>query len=359
MDSSGRKRRAIWVSTSLSTHGGIATYVRNMEQTPLWINWNITHIATHCDGSKAAKVRIFSRAVQRFLREVLTDRPAIVHIHTSSNGSFVRKAIISWFCFALRVPAIIHVHGSRFHEFYEHSSRLLQAIIRSTLERSSTVIALGDTWAARLQQIAPRASIMTVPNSIQARKTVNQNIDGPVHVTFLGEVCDRKGTFLLLEAWGTLISSEGIHAKLTVAGNGEVDRARQLIKNLGISDTVNVTGWLAPDDVETLLDRSHILVLPSFNEGQPMAILEAMARGLCVVASTSGGIPEMLAGDSGMLVEPLNRDTLREFLTLAMASADLRRRLGGNALARTREVFSVDETCRRLDSLYSRLAGTR
>ena len=90
-------------------------------------------------------------------------------------------------------------------------------------------------------------------------------------------------------------------------------KARNRAEELGIADQVRVTGWVAPAQVEPLLSGSHVLVLPSTFEGQPMAVLEAMAHGLCVVATDVGGVSDLIdecgvlipVGDLGSLVDAL------------------------------------------------------
>ena len=128
----------------------------------------------------------------------------------------------------------------------------------------------------------------------------------PVRVVFLGRIGDHKGTFRLLDAWAELARDRdsvatGKAGILTIAGDGEVERARDRIRELGLEDTVEVHEWLSESEVGELLDHSQVLVLPSRNEGQPMAVLEAMARGLCVIATDVGGLPEMIGGGCGVL----------------------------------------------------------
>ncbi|WP_244880743.1 glycosyltransferase family 4 protein [Mycolicibacterium gilvum] len=324
-----------------------------MQDTDFWVDWNIRHIATHCDGSALDRVRIFALGYFKFVFQILAWYPDLVHVHSSSYGSFARKCILSWTAIILRVPVIIHVHGSEFHNFFDNAQPPIKWVIRRTLTRASTVIALGATWAERLQRIAPNAKIALVPNAIRLEGAVAQDSSGPVHVVFLGRVSDRKGTFLLLESWAKLVATASTPTpKLTIAGDGEVDRARELASALGIRNGVDIRGWMSPTEAQELLATAHVLVLPSLNEGQPMAILEAMARGICVVASNSGGIPEMLGMDGGVLVDPINADSLTDALRHVTCNAAARAEIGALARQRISRHFNVDQLARRLDDLY-------
>jgi len=327
-----------------------------MRDTALWREWNIHHIATHRNGAVITRIAMFVYGSARFIIELLFQRPDVVHIHTSSYGSFVRKFILTWIAVAFRVPVVLHVHGSEFHRFFDNVPRSIQALIRATLERVDAVIALGSAWADRIEHMAPRASIVVVPNAIRPNRAVEHLASGPVHVVFLGEICERKGTFFLLRSWAKmLVSSDVGEARLTVAGDGELGHALDLVAELAIGATVKVIGWLPPTDVSQLLASAHVLVLPSLNEGQPMAILEAMARGLCVVASNAGGIPEMV-GEGGVLVDPEDESELCDALTFVLTDHCARAQFGASALQRVKREFDVDVISERFDQLYRRIA---
>jgi glycosyltransferase involved in cell wall biosynthesis len=292
-----------------------------------------------------------------FVRELIVRRPAVVHLHTASYGSFARKSILAWICRSAGVPVVMHVHGAAFKEFYSRSPRLLQFYIRVTLEGADAVIALGETWASALRQIAPSARIAVVSNAVEPRTPVDQPGPGePVRVLFLGEIEDRKGAFLLLDAWSQLVDgSFPGGANLVMAGGGAVAQARNRVEELGIADQVQVTGWVAPAQVEPLVSGSHVLVLPSTFEGQPMAVLEAMAHGLCVVATDVGGVPD-LVDDCGVLLPVGDMASLIDALRQVISDTERRAKLGSLGFRRVQERFDVNLTWRALDSLYEELA---
>src|ERR1044072_7193084 len=103
-------QRALWVSTSTQTRGGIATYVREMADTPLWSEWNIKHVVTHRDGSAAEKIAVFVRGAAHFVLALIQFRPTVIHLHASTRGSFIRKALLFWICRPTRTPVVMHMH---------------------------------------------------------------------------------------------------------------------------------------------------------------------------------------------------------------------------------------------------------
>jgi glycosyltransferase involved in cell wall biosynthesis len=353
------ERRALWVSTSTQTRGGIASYVRIMQQTPLWNDWNIRHVATHRDGSAAEKIAAFALGALLFVVELIRFRPTVIHLHASTRGSFVRKAILFWISRPTRVPVILHMHGSGFQADYENSPRPVQTVIRATLCRANAFVTLGEVWAARMRVIAPTARITAIPNAVRLACRAGQPAsDEPTRVVFLGRIGDHKGTFRLLDAWAKLACEPGFSTKggnlatLTLAGDGETEQARRRIKELCVEDTVQVHDWLSEGKAAELLDRAQVLVLPSRNEGQPMAVLEAMARGLCVIASDVGGLPEMIGDGCGVMISPDDTEAITAALREVVYNRELRARYGAAAYARVEDQFDTAIIGRRLDALY-------
>ncbi|MCA1706605.1 MAG: glycosyltransferase family 4 protein [Actinobacteria bacterium] len=347
------------MSTSLSTRGGVSGCMRMLRSTPLWDTWDVVHIATHRDGSALTKILAFGRGVVAFLVALSTKRPDLVHLHMASYGSFARKATLAWTARIAGVPVVLHVHGGGFGVFYARAPRLLKQVIRTTLTRADAVVALGDRWAERLRAIAPEARVTVVPNAVRPCEVIRERAgDEAVHVVFLGKIGDGKGAFMLLEAWSRIMSDSQPSgtARLTLAGDGEVERARRTVARLGLETSAQVPGWLTPAQAHALIGSAHVLVLPSRNEGQPMAVLEAMASGVCVVASNVGGIPDLIeSGTTGLLVPPGEVEALVAALQHVITDHEARARLGRAAHERVRAEFDTAVVWRRIDALYRKV----
>lgn len=360
--SRGTRRRGpvVWASTSFATPGGMTTFVRMMRDTSLWGDWGIEYVETHCAGSAGDRVRIFARGLARYAWLLVARRPTLVHLHSGKMGSFARKSILLWLARAARVPVVLHVHAGLFRVFYDRMPAPGRWFIRRTLRSASTVVALGGGWTERLREIEPSARLISVPNGIPIVGVGERAAQGePVHVVYLGRMHPDKGTYVLLEAWAR-VAADVPGARLTLAGNDEVERTRETVARLRLGDSVTVREWLSPSEVRELLASAQVLTLPSRNEGQPMSILEAMARGMCVVATAVGGIPDLVEdGTSALLVPPDDVDALAKALWTALTDATTRHRLGDAALARAREAFDVDVVRRRFDALYRELIAER
>ena len=178
----GRRRTALWASTSLETRGGVSSFVRGMSTTPLWTEWNIRHVATHRDGTTLAKIAQFVVSLPRFVYYVVHDRPAVVHLHVASYGSFVRKFTLSLIARAFGVPVLAHIHGAQFDVFYADTPKIVQKAIRHMLGHSSAVVALGNDMGRAFDchcSRAPKFSSYLTPHDQRrpwtSRRNANQS----------------------------------------------------------------------------------------------------------------------------------------------------------------------------------------
>jgi glycosyltransferase involved in cell wall biosynthesis len=348
------ERRALWASTA--DPGGIGTYVHLVRHSRLGERWAIRLVVTHRSGSAVRRTWTFLSGVLQFAGSLVRERPALVHLHAASRGSLVRKGVLVHLSSWMRVPVLLHLHGSHIPTFYAQASPVVRWAIRRTLERSTAVAALGESWVGRITRIAPRARVVALPNAVRvAERTPPPAPGAPVRVVFLGVFSEDKGVFTLLDAWAR--SPHKGSAVLTLAGAGDVAGVESRVAALGIGDSVEVLPWLSAGEVESLLRRSHVLVLVSRSEGQSMAVLEAMAHGLCVVASEVGGLPEMLADGCGVLVPPDDVAATATALAEVVDDAAVRDAYGAAAHRRVIERYDLDTAWRGLDDLYREVSA--
>lgn len=348
--------RVLWVSTSRQTAGGMTTFVDEVSRTPLWRIWDIDFVATHRSGSVLARATAFAHGLGGFLWRIMGGRVDLVHLHTSHYGSFPRKAVLLWLAAAARLRVVLQVHAGEFPVFYRRMPRPVRWCIRRTLTRADVVVALGERCARELRAIAPGAAVIAVPNGVRIPVSPPcSRIDSAVHVVFLGQMGEMKGTFTLVEAWARLVADtpDLPPVRLTCAGDGDVAGVRDAVARLRLGDTVEVRSWMPRSQVAGLLASADVLALPSRFEGQPMAVLEAMAGGLCVVASRVGGIPDLVEdGCSGLLVPPDDIDRLAGALRRVVTDRELCGRLGTQAQHRAKDLFDIEVVWRRFDRLY-------
>ena len=215
------------------------------------------------------------------------------------------------------------------------------------------VLVLGESWRRFVVQIAPASRLMVLPNSVRVPNTQASHVEREtIDLLFLGIVGHRKGVYDLLEAFA-IAHSHCPTLRLTVAGNGEVERAIKAAALLGISEYVTFPGWLDGQAKNRLLQSSDIYVLPSHNEGLPISIIEAMAWGLPIVSTDVGAIAELVRhGVDGIIVSPGDTGPLSHALVQLAKSRELRLRMGKSGRQRVATDFSEDFVLPRLEKLY-------
>jgi glycosyltransferase involved in cell wall biosynthesis len=229
--------------------------------------------------------------------------------------------------------------------------------IRHTLEKTSAVIALSDSWAAFLRGYAPAARVVVVANSVALPAAIERAGEQPGRILFLGRADAGKGVYELLAAVAALAPACP-HIHLVIGGVGELDALRRRAEELDVGDRLTLAGWLDGPNKARELARAQIFCLPSHAEGLPMAMLEAMAAAKAVVASTVGGIPEAIGdGVDGLLVPPGDMPALAGALAALLSDDALRIRLGDQARATVAQRFATEVAIDKLGALYQELAA--
>jgi glycosyltransferase involved in cell wall biosynthesis len=227
--------------------------------------------------------------------------------------------------------------------------------IRRTLDKSSKVIALSESWATFLSAYAPGANINIVPNSVKVVDLPAQPLEEAGRILFLGRVEKRKGILELLLAVSLLKHSFPM-IKLIIGGDGDIDAVREKIRKLNISENVEVLGWINADQKANELTRALIFTLPSYDEGLPMAMLEAMAVGKAVVVTPVGGIPEAVKHrQNGLLVAPGDVNALVSALSETLQDRLLCKTMGANARNTIKLHFSTTLLLQNLSKIYKEL----
>jgi glycosyltransferase involved in cell wall biosynthesis len=354
--------RVLMLSTDPTTRGGIAAVVRTYEAAGLFDRVMIQRVSTHVDGSALRKVFEFVGAIVATVSALLGRRVALVHAHVSFGPSFWRKSLLLALCRIARVPTIFHLHSGGFLSWIKGSSHgpLGRWWIRTTLESSNIVIVLTKSWADRVQEFAPLASIKVVGNPVQipavpARFEDKSSFCGPGRVLFLGWIYDFKGCFDLLKAW-SIFREEFNGWRLVVGGKGQVKEFLEAAEKLGVRQDLDFLGWVEGKEKDLELRRADIFVLPSYNEGMPVSVLEAMAYEVAVVTTPVGGVPDMMSPDvHGLWVQPGDVQGLCDRMADLARSTELRRRLSKSACEHVHARYRSDLVIDQLVDVYGRL----
>lgn len=281
------------------------------------------------------------------------------HLHSAANGSFYRKAIYTYMCKLAGKKVIFHIHGSSFEDFHNSSARNA-AIIRKTLNRSDEIIVLSEQMKSLVLTYCENERITILPNPIQIPDRLENppsSEDGRVQLLFLGEIGPRKGIYDLVDAIGELPAEVRSKLVLHICGNNEIEKVKQVIRQKGLTEACIVHGWIDGAKKEQMLRQADLYVLPSYHEGLPVSILEAMAYQLPIISTPVGGIPEIVRHqENGLLVRPGDVKGLAAAIGTLTEHPELRAGMG----RKSREAAAphdLKQVTRTLVELYRRVGS--
>ncbi|CZQ96520.1 glycosyl transferases group 1 [Trichococcus palustris] len=300
--------KVLMIGNDSSVKGGITSVINQLREHD-WKNENVElhFIPTYIETNAINKILFFGVAYFKIIWALLTFGPDVIHIHMSYRGSFQRTYLIHKLCLIFGVQDVIHLHGSEFKKWYDESKSYKQKKIRSLLRECSAMIVLGDEWKRRIKEIEPKTNTIVVSNTVSIPIEIVKWNDSRFQVLFLGVLIKRKGVDILLEAVSLLHSKGNLdHVQFVIAGTGEEEiflKGKSAL--LGLEDKVRFLGWTEGEVKRQLMKESQMLVLPSYNEGLPMAVLEAISYGVPVVATEVGDMKAAILDDqNGYLVQP-------------------------------------------------------
>lgn len=238
----------------------------------------------------------------------------IVHIHGSHGGSFYRKYIVFWISKKLFSKKVIyHLHSSDFEIFYNNASKILKSKIQKLINNSDAVIVLSEEWRGFIFDNFDPKKIKILENIVEKQNFYSKQIDNnKITLLFLGRIGNRKGIFDLLDVISKLNDSFNQKLELVIGGDGEIEKLKKIISHKNLKN-VQFVGWVKGQKKSKLLNNCDIFVLPSYNEGLPISLLEAMSFGKPIISTNIGGIPRILMNDvNGFIIEPGNKKQLKK-----------------------------------------------
>jgi len=297
------------------------------------------------------------------------ERPDIVHTHTAKAGALGRVAAR-----LAGVPVVVHTfHGSVFDGYFGPSvARFFQWIERILALGTDTIVAVSERVAADLaeRKIAPRKKIEVVPLGLelgrfqdvqQRRGELRRELGVPPRARLVGSV----GRLVAIKDLGTLLrsmvqlSATQPDAILLVVGDGPDRPALEMeAERLGLGSRARFLGFR--DDLERIYADLDVAVNCSLNEGTPVALIEAMASGVPVLATAVGGTPDLLdEGRLGRLVPPGDPNALARALAESLSGGDDSAEKAAFARRSVLQRFSLERLLGDLDRLYLRLLKSK
>ncbi|MCK9154881.1 MAG: glycosyltransferase family 4 protein [Paludibacteraceae bacterium] len=319
-----------------------------------WKDVKIKYVPTHIQN-KALLIPFFAVACLRIIIYVLFNKPQIAHLHTAERGSFYRKAFLVRLLKRLGVKTIMHHHAAEFEEFYANLSDKKKSYVNSSLEKTDVNIVLSKRLIPMIKNKASRANVKVLYNAVNTYKENPYNIDEK-NILFLGRLGKRKGTYDFLDAFKMIDKDIDSNIKLYLCGDGEVKEVSAYAEKLGLKNRIAHIGWIDGNQKQEFMSHTMINVLPSYNEGLPMTIIETMAYGIPNISTPIASIPEVIhEGETGFLFEPGDKKALAERIKNLINDKKKRFEISTNSYNLITNTFSLDKNIEKLVDIYKGL----
>lgn len=290
---------------------------------------------------------------------VVFRRADLVQIQSSDFQTFWESCLYMIMAKALRRPTMLRL-GGVFDKFYEGSPPRVQALIRRGVMAPDILIVQSESWRRYLASIGRTENVMVLYNSVpeaSVTQLAGPRNDPPAVLFFAGSESVRKGADVVLKA---LASSALASVPASFRFVAVIEPLKSRIKDAGLPQRIELQGFLDHDAFLAELGRADIFLMPSFGEGFPNSLLEAMAAGLACIVTPVGAVPEIAAdGVEALVIEPGDADGLARAIDRLARDADERQRLARNAEARLRRQFVAERVLDVLDAGYRRLLTER
>jgi colanic acid/amylovoran biosynthesis glycosyltransferase len=280
------------------------------------------------------------------------ERANITHLHAHFGTN------------SAEVAMVVHILGGPPWSFTVHGpeefDKPYQIGLAEKIRSASFVIAVSSFGRSQLFRFAAHSEwnkIFVVRCGLDSEYFVKDfQFDEMRTFVCVGRLCEQKGQLLLVEAARRLVD-RGVSFRLCLAGDGELrPTIEKLLEQYKLTETIRITGWISSDDVRRELLNATAFVLPSFAEGLPVAIMEAMALGRPVISTYVAGIPELVvSGQNGWLIQAGDVDALAGAMAdcLMRDKEDLRK-LGCAGRDRTQMFHNAHREAEKLIQLFQR-----
>lgn len=283
---------------------------------------------------------------------ILLRRPDVVQVQSSDFQTFWESGFYVGMCRLMHVPVVERLGGS-FDYFYSASSPRARGVIRRLLQWPDALIVQSDYWRGFVANLGRTHAVNILPNWV-ADDFVNASLARPAErvctcLFSAGSEAVRKGIDDVVAA---AVALKAAHVNVRfriVAATGDL---AERIAKAGISDIVELLGYVGREEMIELLRNTDVFLLPSRGEGFPNALVEAMATGLACVVTPVGSIPEITQGDAAILVPVKDPAALADAIARLATDSALRARIGAAALGAVRARYTEAAVLPRLERVW-------
>lgn len=342
-------KKVLVIATSSKTRGGITSVVKAHQTGEQWEKYHCKWIETHRDGNSFRKLWYLFSALLQYI--ILLPFYDIIHIHIATTQSAKRKLLFFYPAKWMRKKIIFHFHPSNEKFLFEPYN---QKLYKRLFSQADLVLVLSEQWKKWIKDalgITEHIEVLYNPcPKVNRRDDIREN-----YILFAGTIIPRKGYGDLIKAF-SLIAEKHSNWKVVFAGNGEIENAKKIATDCGVSQQIKFIGWVKGEKKENVFQKASIYCLASDGEGFPMGVLDAWAYGIPCVVTPVGGIPDIVKdGVNGLIYHVGDIKELASKLDLLISNEDLRKSIVKETDKYVNNDFNVSVINKKLGEIYSRL----
>jgi len=309
------------VNSDLTSNGGIASVIKtyyNIYKTGNYpFNLYLLKTCYYKDKTLLFEFFILFTSIINYFKFLLFKQVKLVHIHSSAGVSFFRKSVFVIIGKLFNKRILFHIHASRFYDFFIQNNRFIKMYINFILINCDEIIVLCYDWEEKLKIHYPNIKVVVIANPISLEKNRQIKLIAKsdiFKILFVGFLIESKGIRDLMEVARKIKHDNFSDIIIQIAGKGDLEPfIIEYIEKEHLHNVVDYLGWISGKEKELIYLNSDVFVLPSYKEGMPISILEAMSYGLPVISTKISGIPELISENiNGYLFSPGDVDTLYE-----------------------------------------------
>lgn len=357
--------RVLLVSSKASSRGGISNWVRLITEYSVKNPQSDTDIImVETMAYKGLKHGFFEKFISngfdifRIKKEVkrkcVNYKPDVIHITATGEWSTFRDIAVQKVARKMSIPVVYHTHFGRLPEFKAANGfrwKMLKKAIRHsnaiwTIDLQ-TKAAVDEAFSNMMTEYAPNPISV---NDISKEATIHEN-----SVIFLGWIVKTKGIEELLEAWQDIYVTYPEY-ELKLVGPYDNEYISMLKKEYDFSG-IAVLDRLEHIDAMNELAKSQIFILPSYTEGFPNVVLEAMALSKPIIATRVGAIPDILSDNCGLIIEPQSSTAIIKAIRTLISDPSMREAIAVNGYQRVKKQYDIEVIFKNYVDMWKKCVG--
>jgi glycosyltransferase involved in cell wall biosynthesis len=310
-------KHILFIGPSIKAKGGVASVLQSYKENFPAFNYLPTNSPL---GTVPGLFVLLVSLIRLVLIRAFT-QIKIVHIHGASGKSWIRKSVIIRLANFLGFKVIWHCHGGKIDKYFE--TKNLNSV-KAILNRCSAIAVLTVDWKRYFESMGFK-NVYVINNLITDNTSVyNKQKSNIIKLVFLGNVTEAKGIFDVIDVFKQHKNEFDNRVELIIGGIGDTERLKSEIDKNGLDGLVNYVGWVDGIQKVELLNQASIIILTSYIEGLPISILEGMSYHCPIIASSVGGIPNIVHdGINGTLLKAGDKEAIYQAIMRYINRPDL------------------------------------